>query len=66
MQAVLSLVCEHCHQMLMQQKVSCGVGSYTTINIDELTEFAGPCCTKPRRVARVEFQAIEVIVEATK
>jgi hypothetical protein len=63
-EAVLTLSCQKCRQILMQQKVSCSLGSYTTINVDELQDFAGACCTRPKRTARVEFQERHSIVEA--
>lgn len=48
----------------MQQKVSCFVGNTATINIDELTKFAGKCCSNPSRTAKVEIQETDIIVES--
>jgi len=66
MEVVLSLICQRCHTLLMQQKVSCGEGNTTTINIDELTKFAGPCCNRPNRTAKVEIKPTEVIINSAE
>ncbi len=66
MEAILSLTCKRCKSLLIQQKVSCGIGNTATINIDELAKFAGPCCEKPKRTAKVEFKEVDVIVESTQ
>lgn len=66
MQAVLTLVCTKCKTLLMKQEVSCFVGNSATINVDELAKFAGSCCNRPNRTAKVEIKAMDVIVEATQ
>lgn len=63
MEVVLSLICQRCNRLLMQQKVSSFPGNTTTINIDELANFA-PCCKRPNRTALVEIKATDVIVDS--
>lgn len=63
MEVVLSLICQHCKTLLMQQKMGVLVGDYATINIDELSKFAGQCCSKPDRTVKVEVKPI--IVDST-
>ncbi len=50
----------------MRQAVSCSVGSSTSINVDQLEKFAGPCCSHPDRRVRAEIKEASIIVDAQK
>lgn len=62
MEVVLTLACHQCKKTLQELKTSAAVGSYAIIEIDDILDFAGLCCSSPYLYVTAKIQQTTVIV----